>query len=1274
MQLFFKYLSVSWAFLAAFVCVSFAEGEEPRRIDRKEVIRIAQEVSSESYPNAEEVLVDEQNTIYYQADGTYTQWSEVFIKVLTEEARRNRGTLSTYFTIPYQRGPEDCRIDLVEIIKPDGTMIQIDVDGQSKVMVNPGSMSANIYNPNDKLIAVNVAGVDVGDILHYVLFDRIVQPRMTNTWCDWLSFESTLPIVRKSTEVHAPLTQPLRMTALKDPVSSTLTERIVTNENEVVYSWTVRDVPRMFPEPNMPPAHTVLQRQLISTVPNWETISRWYWDLSEPHFETTPEIREKVKELIAGTDDPQQQIENLFKFVSQQIRYMGITVEATAPGYEPHDVADTFAARHGVCRDKAALLVAMLREAGFDAFPTLIHTGAKKDPEVPQPYFNHAIVAVRNADGHYQLMDPTDENTRQLLPAYLNDKSYLVATPEGEQLLTSPFIPASKNMMHIKTDGMIGADGQLSATTLLQFDGVNDNAYRGMFSRRTPEERTRFIEGLIKTVIPDAKISKIRVLPEDMMNTSEPLSISISYTADNILIRGRDTSLLPLPWFGTSVGMVNYILGQTGLQKRKYPLKTDIACGVEERVTLNMPNTLANIQVFPDYEPVETDGIVWDVTCEQTGSTIHATAEFVLNQTQYSPEEYLAFKETLKKTERDARKKTIINTPAGYSVQPDSRVLDVDVQYNITDQHTWTQTRTIKREILTYAGKKKHGELKLKYNPAWESLELVYGKVTNPDGSTHEISQQEINIMDAPWAGSARRYPAGKTLVASFPAVEEGSVIEFRIVHSYSNRPFFSAREYFRAFAPIQKKTVTMKFPEKTTPVVVATQAEVLHQGWGTPPGSSYACSIENSPPVKREDLLPPWHTFNPTLFVSLGDWPHYAQTVHDYLLRASADQLQTEKLARELINGIDDPWEQIRVIRDYVAIHIRKVGPALPNLPLSAITPSDQTLSDAYGNSTDTAVLLYAMLRAVGFEPEFVLASRQPDLDAVIQPVTTAPQRSLFSTLLVRIDDTLSGLSSDAALYLNSGNQYSELGTSRFEDNVCLNLPEGTFATITPAKKAKEHFTYTLRPSVDGHMQIIIRDLLFGAAFGAKNQLFAEMPPEDRRRYYEELVGGVSQAATAASDLVTDFTSYPGRIEFMVNIPKYAVAAGAYLYFNLPRSLNNLFQLRTDFRDNPLFIRRVRRLEVQNIIELPAGFTVESSPEIMNRTNVANAPISIKVESEMRSDTQPLEYRIVSQADLKPAIIQPGNYNQLLQLNRQLSSEQNDTLVLRQEQISDEQ
>ena len=636
--------------------VGLAEEDFSRgMLDRPAVLETAKGVTAEKYPDAEDVLVGGLNRIQYAEDGTYTQWAEEYIKILTEEGRRNHLTVSSHFTIPYQRGPEDCRIPLLEIVKPDGRTVAVDVQAQSRLVIDSGAMAMNIYNPNDKVIQVNVADLDLGDVLHVVMFDRIVHPRMKDAWCDWLVLEGPQPIVRSAIEINAPTHRPLRSIALKAEIKGTVTHSVAEKDGRLLYRWEARDVPRMFPEPNMPPVHTCVQRLLVSTSPDWQSVSRWYWQLSEPHYAASPAMKAKVEALTQGLDGRRRKLEALFNFVSQRIRYMGITVEAAAPGYEPHDAKDTFEAQHGVCRDKAALLVALLRGAGFEAFPTLIDTGVKKDPEVAQPYFNHAIVAVREADGSYTLMDPTDENTTQLLPAYLDDKSFLVATPEGDPLRTSPVDPAESNLMRIDTTGRINAERHLDAVTVLRFDGVNDNAYRGWFARSKPEDRRRFVETVAERAEPGARVTDVAFSPADMMDVSTTLTVRIAYEADNVFINDGRSLLLPLPVLGTRLGLVNHIVGQTGLQQRKYPLQTETACGVQERLALDLGGSVGPAESLPRPEPFEDAALLWRSELRQTNTMLEASMDFRLKAVEFAPSEYRNLKDTLTKIEHTAR-------------------------------------------------------------------------------------------------------------------------------------------------------------------------------------------------------------------------------------------------------------------------------------------------------------------------------------------------------------------------------------------------------------------------------------------------------------------------------------------------------------------------------------------------------------------------------------------------------------------------------------------
>ena len=1234
-------------------------------LDRAEVLRTAEGVTRAKYPDADEVLVAGIQRIRYNEDATYVQWQEQYFKLLTEAGRRGRRTLSSYFTIPYQRGPEDCRITMVEIVKPNGTAVQVDLEKQSRIMIDPGAMAANIYNPNNKIIRVNVPGLEVGDVLHFVMYDRIVHPRMRDTWSDWFVFENRRPIVRSIAEVDGPVRKPLRSIVLKDPVEGTVKHTKEERDGRIRYRWEARDVPRMFPEPNMPPVHTCVQRVLVSTAPDWETVSRWYWKISEPHYETDDAIREKVRALTEGIDTERKRMEAVFQFVSQQVRYMGITVEGTSPGYEPHDVRDTFKRRHGVCRDKAALLAAMLRVAGFQAFPTLIHVGVKKDPEVPQPWFNHAIVAVREKNGAYTLMDPTAETTTRLLPSHLNDRSYLVATPAGETLRTSPIDPAAQNLMRITTHGSVDPEGALQARTRFHFEGANDNAYRGWFARLKPEDRRRYFEGLVKRAAPGARVVGFDMAPEDMTDTRQTLEVTLRYAADNTLVEGANTCMLPLPVLGLRVGMVNHILGRTGLKVRKYPLKTEIACGVRETVTLDLTGAWESSPVLPRTEPMQNDALAWNRSTAFSNNVLHARSDFRLEVTEFSPMQYLDLKDALRRVERDSRKMPVF--PRRQGRKGDVLILDDDVVHVLKDARNWTSTRSVRKKVLTYAGKKRNSELKLAYNPVWEDVTLAKAVVTSPDGEEHEIRPEEINVMDAPWVGAAPRYPAGKILVASLPAVEVGATISYRVVRTYRDHPFFAAYENFAAFDPMEHKSVRLECPTdmrlsllwsagqpKASAVVRAEQGRRI-SAWSAGP----------SPAMKRESRLPPQWSFRPTLAVSAGRWEAYAKALGAALTDAARRQEQARELARELTRTKTDPWLSLSAVRDAVALRIRAAGPSLNELPFTHITPADTTLREGYGNNVDRAVLLYAMLREAGFDPEFVLAFGVPAVAELSKVVHGAPAAWHASAVLVRVRGRL-GLSDDESVYLNDTDQYARLGATPHDGRTALTVPRGEWEEIRAIRAGTHEAEYEMIVRPNGDTRITKRRLVHGMAYARENKRFSELTPEKRRRHFLELVAEVSQAAEPHGELTTDFDVYPGVVEFTVDVPGFATCEDPYLYLTLPETLREFLGLRADTRENPLYFPGHHRRRIRFDIEVQGRYAVEHIPPGLDLALVGGGPIGARVRTDAKVTADVTRIRVEWEASRSPAVIKAVRYPALQDAQRALAHRAVRTVLLK--------
>ena len=288
-------------------------------------------------------------------------------------------------------------------------------------------------------------------------------------------------------------------------------------------------------------------------------------------------------------------IRALFDFVSREVRYMGAMAESEAPGYEPHDVSLTFDNRYGVCRDKAALLVAMLRMAGIDAWPVLINVGPRKDPQVPQPYFNHAIVAADSGDpaSPYLLMDPTSETTRSLLPEYLCEMSYLVARDEGETIRETPPLPVEGNLLQANTVYTLNADASANVTTTLSFAGVNDAAYRGYFASIPRDSLRAFFERVLQG-IPGAVLTgwEVRPAPEALRTSPEPLFVRLDYAIAEAARGAEDgrAALLDLPTVPAALAIASRVVGNLGLEKRRFPLDTDYPCGWEETVEIRLPD------------------------------------------------------------------------------------------------------------------------------------------------------------------------------------------------------------------------------------------------------------------------------------------------------------------------------------------------------------------------------------------------------------------------------------------------------------------------------------------------------------------------------------------------------------------------------------------------------------------------------------------------------------------------------------------------------------
>lgn len=171
------------------------------------------------------------------------------------------------------------------------------------------------------------------------------------------------------------------------------------NRKTVVYQWNFTNRPPLRPEPNMPGYLDASSYLHVSTQADWPELSRWYFRHSSNQLTASRQVVKLARRLTRGRRRARDKIAALYRFVADDIRYVGL--EFGVHSYLPVPASQVLAQRFGDCKDKSALLVSLLQAVGIPAQVVLVRAGSS-DHIPPHPasleVFNHALVHVLQPD------------------------------------------------------------------------------------------------------------------------------------------------------------------------------------------------------------------------------------------------------------------------------------------------------------------------------------------------------------------------------------------------------------------------------------------------------------------------------------------------------------------------------------------------------------------------------------------------------------------------------------------------------------------------------------------------------------------------------------------------------------------------------------------------------------------------------------------------------------------------------------------------------------
>jgi hypothetical protein len=255
---------------------------------------------------------------------------------------------------------------------------------------------------------------------------------------------------------------------------------------EKVQRFAARDVAKIESEPAMPGYTEVAPYLHVSTYATWRDVGAWYWRMVEEQMVPDESVRKAARSVLVRGMTDEQKVRAIHGLVVSGTRYVGL--EFGIHGFKPYKVTQVLARRFGDCKDKATLMIALLREVGVDAELVLLRTrrGGRIDPQPASlAVFDHAIAYVPKL-GLY--LDGTAEfsGTREL-PSQDQGVTVLRVGARGAELVETPVLPSSENRADRRWDVELQPSGEARVTETLTITGQAAPEWREHY--QTPGER-----------------------------------------------------------------------------------------------------------------------------------------------------------------------------------------------------------------------------------------------------------------------------------------------------------------------------------------------------------------------------------------------------------------------------------------------------------------------------------------------------------------------------------------------------------------------------------------------------------------------------------------------------------------------------------------------------------------------------------------------------------------------------------------------------------------
>ncbi len=572
------------------------------------------------------VLLDRSATRVHE-NGLSETFTQRVVEILDERGAREQGDVDLRYT------PDTQSIDVrvAKIYKKNGDVVEA-----------PAQTDRDLSEPwyglyyDVKALVIDFPHLEPGDVIdvEYVVSDVGRRNLFADYFGDLHMLQEDIPRVESDYVLITPKTRAFYFNKPRLPnVEQSRTER----GDQVVYRFRARDVKKVESEPGMPGFTEVAAYVHVSTYQSWQDVATWYWGLVREQLTVDETIKRAVAEAVKGISDERARIRAVYDLVVKKTRYVGL--EFGIHGYKPYRVSQVFARKFGDCKDKASLLVAMLKEIHVPATLVLArtrHGGDLDESPASLAPFDHAIAYVPKYDLY---LDGTAEfSGSDELPAQDQDIPVLQVTDPATggpgKLARTPVSAPTRN--RVTREVKVALDPSGSARVDVKMSVAGEAAHEWRSHYQTPGERRERFEKAENASHPGAKVTRVDFPSID--DLERPVEVS---------------SELEVPTWARPLGgdLTMPALGREGelarsyarLSERQHDLILGYPWEQEERVRIALPKGYTPKRL-PEAKRIETPFGTFALTVERHGQEVDLTTALKVSRHRIKRGEYAAFR------------------------------------------------------------------------------------------------------------------------------------------------------------------------------------------------------------------------------------------------------------------------------------------------------------------------------------------------------------------------------------------------------------------------------------------------------------------------------------------------------------------------------------------------------------------------------------------------------------------------------------------------------